>query len=321
MSRMHRKILVLCLVLLAICLCGCGGIKPEQKHGGEILYSVTDSTGQKLSFYEKPKRIISMNVSVDEILLDLVDAERIAALTYMADDPSICSAGDKVKLVKNRVHGSNIEMVIALQPDLVIIPDYAAPVLKALRAAGVRVYVCTTPDNMQDIFKFIIDIGRAVGDEEAGKGMVAKLQADMEKIRQQVIDKVPEQERLKVLCLSFMGPLGMKGTFNDLCYYSGLTNALDGIDIPQNGTLSEEKMLEINPDMIITPSWDYSRQGDPNEFRLKILNNPLYANINAIKHGRVVQVKDNYLMSTSQYTYKAAEELAQKAYPKVFAAK
>lgn len=318
---MYRKILALCLLLVVMCLCGCGGIKPEQKSGGEILYSITDSTGQKLSFYEKPKRIISMNVSVDEILLDIIDSGRIAALTYMADDPSICSAGDKVKLVKNRVHGSNIEMIVALQPDLVIIPDYAAPVLKALRAAGVRVYVCTTPDNMQDIFKFIIDIGKAVGDEEAAKVMVAKLQADMQGIRQQVIAKVPEAERLKVLCLSFMGPMGMTGTFNDLCYYSGIVNALENIDIPQNGTLSEEKMLELNPDMIITPSWDYSKQGDPNEFRLKILNNPLYANINAIKKGRVVQVKDNYLMSTSQYTYKAAEELAQKAYPEVFNAK
>lgn len=318
---MLRKVIALCLVVLAVCLSGCGGIKPEQKTGGEIIYSVTDSTGQKLSFYEKPKRIISMNVSVDEILLDLIDSKRIAALTYMADDPSICSAGDKVKLVKNRVHGSNMEMVIALQPDLVIIPDYAAPVIKALRAAGVRVYVCTTPDNMQDIFNFIIDIGKAVGDEAAGKEMVAKLKADMEHIREQVIAKVPEKDRLKVLCLSFMGPMGMKGTFSDLCYYSGIHNALEGVNIPQNGTLSEEKMLELNPDMIITPSWDYSKQGDPNEFKQRILTNPVYANINAIKNGRVVQVKDNYLMSTSQYTYKAAEELAQKAYPEVFAVK
>ncbi|MBQ8418292.1 MAG: ABC transporter substrate-binding protein [Phascolarctobacterium sp.] len=316
---MYRKILAVCLVILAICLCGCGGIKPEHKHGGEIIYSVTDSTGQKLSFYEKPQRIISMNVSVDEILLDLIDSKRIAALTYMADDPSICSAGDKVKLVKNRVHGSNIEMVIAMQPDLVIIPDYAAPVINALRAGGVRVYVCSTPDNMQDIFKFIIDIGEAVGDKEAGEAMVAKLQADMEQIREQVIAKVPEKERLKVLCLSFMGPMGMRGTFSDLCYYSGIHNALEGIDIPQNGTLSEEKMLELNPDMIIISTWDYNSQSDDNnKFLQRILYNPVYANVKAIKNGRVVQVRDNYLMSTSQYTYKAAEELAQKAYPEVF---
>ena len=33
----------------------------------------------------------------------------------------------------------------------------------------------------------------------------------------------------------------MKGTFSDLCYYSGTLNALEGIDVPHNGALSEEK--------------------------------------------------------------------------------
>ena len=318
---MFKKLLALMLILLAVCLSGCGGIKPAQKNSGEIIYSVTDATGQKLSFYEKPQRIISMNVSVDEILLDLVDSKRIAALTYFADDPSICSAGEKVKQVKERVQGSNIEWIVALQPDLVIIPDYAMNMIKALRAAGIRVYVCTTPDNMDDIFKFIIDTGKAVGDQEAGEALVAKLKGDLNKIREKVIAKVPEDKRLKVLGLSFMGPLGMKGTFSDLCYYSATLNALDGIDVPHNGALSEEKMLELNPDMIITPSWEYSNQGDPEKFRQKILQNPVYASVNAIKNGKVVMVKDNYLVSTSQYTYKAAEELAMKAYPEVFSEK
>ena len=318
---MLKKLIVFCLLAMLLCLSGCGGIKPEQKHSGEILYSVTDATGQKLSFYEKPKRIISMNVSVDEILLDLIDSKRIAALTYMADDPSICSAGEKVKLVKERVQGSNIEWIVALQPDLVIIPDYAMAMINALRAAGVRVYVCTTPDNMNDIFKFIIDTGKAVGDQAAGEAMVERLKADLNKIREKVIAKVPQEKRLKVLGLSFMGPLGMKGTFSDLCYYSATLNALDGIDVPHNGALSEEKMLELNPDMIITPSWSYSDKGDPEKFRQRILQNPVYANVNAVKTGKVVQVRDNYLVSTSQYTFKAAEELAKKAYPEVFGEK
>ena len=318
---MLKKIFALCLLLVMLCVSGCGGIKPEQKVSGEILYSVTDATGQKLSFYEKPKRIISMNVSVDEILLDLIDSKRIAALTYFADDPSICSAGEKVKLVKERVQGSNIEWIVALQPELVIIPDYAMAMIKALRAAGIRVYVCTTPDNMDEIFKFIIDTGKAVGDQEAGEAMVAKLQADLNAIREKVVAKVPEDKRLKVLGLSFMGPLGMKGTFSDLCYYSATLNALEGIDVPHNGALSEEKMLELNPDMIITPSWEYSNQGDPEEFRQRILKNPVYASVNAIKNNKVVKVRDNYLVSTSQYTFKAAEELARNAYPEVFVEK
>lgn len=313
---MFKKIFTLMILLLFVA--GCGGIQPPQKTGGEIIYSVTDASKQKISFYEKPQRIISLNTSVDEILLDLVDSRRIAALSIYADDPSISCAVDKAKLVRGRAQGSNLETVLALQPDLVIIPDYAMNIVQALRSAGIRVYVCTTPDSMQDIFKFIIDIGKAVGDRQAGEALVARLQGDLEGIRTKVVTQVPPEQRLKVLGLSFMGPMGMKGTFGDLCYYSGTTSALEGIDIPHQGTLSEEKMLELNPDMIITPSWSFSEQGDPEKFRQRILQNPVYANVNAIKNNKVVQIHDNYLVSTSQYTYKAVEELARAAYPEVF---
>ncbi len=313
---MFRKICALILVLLFVA--GCGGIKPPQPKGNEIIYSVTDSSGQKLSFYEKPQRIVSLNVASDEILLDLIDSKRIAALTIFADEPGICSAAHKAHLVQGRAQGSNLETVLAMQPDLVIIPDYAMNIVQVLRGAGVRVYVCTTPDNMQDIFKFIRDIAKAVGEPEAGDILVAKLQGDLENFRQKVLAHVPEDKRLKVLALSFMGPLGMKGTFSDLCYYSGTLNALEGIDVPHQGTLSEEKMLELNPDLILTPGWEYSNQGDPEKFRQKILHNPVYANVNAVKNNKVVRVHENYLTSTSQYTYKAVEELAMAAYPELF---
>lgn len=313
---MLKKIFVLMILLMFVA--GCGGIQPPQKKGGEIIYSVTDASRQKLSFYEKPQRIVSLNTSVDEILLDLVDSKRIAALSLYADDESLCSATHKAKIVKGRAQASNLESVLAMQPDLVIIPDYAMNIGLALRSAGIKVYICTTPDSMEDIFKFIRNIGAAVGDTQASEALVSKLVSDLEKIRSRVIAKVPPEKRLKVLGLSFMGPMGMKGTFGDLCYYSGTTSALEGIDIPHQGTLSEEKMLELNPDMIITPSWSYSEQGDPEKFRQKILQNPVYANINAIKNNKVVQIHDNYLVSTSQYTYKAVEELALAAYPEVF---
>lgn len=52
----------------------------------------------------------------------------------------------------------------------------------------------------------------------------------------------------------------MRGTFSGLCYYAGVHNVLDGMDIPYQSNLSEEKMLELNPELIITPSWDYSKK-------------------------------------------------------------
>lgn len=308
-----KKIFLLAMLVLAMLAAACGPQEKGTDSEGKTLYTVTDATGTKLSFAQKPQRIASLNVSTDEILLDLVDNKRLIALSTLADDGSICSAGDKVKTVKNRAAASNPESVLALQPDLVIVPDYSMEPVNALRSTGLKVYVCHTPNNMQEIYALIRNLGEAVGDKEQGEAMAASLQRDLEAVRERSL-KAAGDKQLKVLALSFTGPLGMKGTFSDLCHYAGVKNALEGVDIPYQSNLSEEKMLELNPDMIITPSWDYSKKGDPEEFRKKILQNPVYKNINAVKNNRVVRLHDQYLYSTSQYTLKAVEELAQAAY-------
>lgn len=308
-----KKILFLVCLLLCLLLAGCGPQEKNTADSGKVLYTVTDATGTKLSFSEKPQRIVSLNVSADEILLDMVDSKRLAALSLLADDSGICSAGDKVKSVKGRAQGSNLESVLAMQPDLVIIPDYTVEPIQGLRSAGLKVYVCHTPNNVQDIFKFIKEIGSAVGEEAKGEEMAKNMEAQLEAVRKQALQAAGDKP-LNVLALSFTGPLGMRGTFSGLCYYAGVHNALDGMDIPYQGNLSEEKMLELNPELIITPSWDYSKKGDPEQFRQRILQNPAYKSIKAVKNGRVQSLHDNYLYSTSQYTVKAVRELAHAAY-------
>lgn len=307
------------MILMALLISGCGPQSKQTHSDSQILYTVEDSTGEKLSFYEKPQRIISLNVSVDEILLDLVPAWRIAALSRLADDPSICSAGDKVKGVQGRLGSNDVESILSLQPDVVLLPDYNIEAVRTLRSAGVKVYVCHTPSNMQDIVAFIKEIGTAVGEQQAGENLASDLEQKLKVIRQKTTTYKQNSLPPKVLCLSFTGPVGSKGTFSDICYYAGTINALDGIDIPYQSNLSEEKMLELNPDIIITPSWDYSKQGDPEKFRQKILHNPVYKDLNAIKNKKVVRLHDNYLYSTSHYAVRAVEELAVAAYPKIFA--
>lgn len=166
---------------------------------------------------------------------------------------------------------------------------------------------------MQDIFKFIGEIGSAVGEEAKGEAMAKNMEAQLEAVRKQALQAAGDKP-LNVLALSFTGPLGMRGTFSGLCYYAGVHNVLDGMDIPYQSNLSEEKMLELNPELIITPSWDYSKKGDPEQFRQRILQNPAYKSIKAVKNGRVQSLHDNYLYSTSQYTVKAVQELAHAAY-------
>lgn len=312
------KRLIVLLMAFCMILSGCSPIASRLDRQEGVLYKVTDSTGTELLFSQKPQRIISLNVSADEILLDLVDNKRLVALSALSDDYGICSAADKAKNIKERVYGNNIEGILIYQPDLVIVPDYDNNTINALRSSGLKVYVYKTPSNMSEIFLFIKSLGEVTGENKKAEQMAENLKQRLEKVRQTVNAAVHENEKLNVIMLSFNGPIGMKGTFSDVCYYAGLKNCLADIDIPFQNRLSQEKMLELNPDIIITPSWDYSKQGNPEVFRNDIINNPLYKDIKAVKNNKVIRIKDNNLYSTSQYVVDAVEELAKKAYPELF---
>lgn len=66
-------------IIASLFLCGCG----QEKVNDAVTkgYSVTDDFGNKLHFTEKPKRILGTTANIEEILLELVPPERIAAIS------------------------------------------------------------------------------------------------------------------------------------------------------------------------------------------------------------------------------------------------
>ena len=315
-----RRLVALCS-LLGLLLGGCA-MQPLNLHrgSGPVLYSFTDATGVRLEFWQKPRRIVSLNISVDEILLDVVPAERIAALTYLADDETLCSAAGKAKCVAGRVHGNNVEAILALCPDLVIVSDFSGhDYIKALREYGLKVAVLKAPDSYREVMQYIQGVAAAAGEAETGGRMTRELQHRVEYYRNRAVSAYGEQGLRSMLAISTMGVMGQRGTFSDLCYFAGVRNVLEGFDVPYGLTLSDEKVVSLNPDVLLLPSWDYNKSADLDEFRQKIVTNPAYRNLKAVREGRVYRMHDQYLYSTSQYTVKAVEELFSLVYPELAA--
>src|SRR3979409_1159971 len=71
-----------------------------------------------------PQRIVSLTVCADQLLLDLVSRDRIAAPTYLAVDPTVSMRVEESRGLKG-VHWL-AEEILALQPDLVIAQEYSA---------------------------------------------------------------------------------------------------------------------------------------------------------------------------------------------------
>lgn len=106
-------------VIIACCSClGCGNDKSEN-NGTRV---VKDAKGYEVKVPVHPMRIVSFSISCDEILLGLVEPERIASVSYLCDDAGISHVVEKSKAVKERIKGTpSVERIMALKPDLVIL--------------------------------------------------------------------------------------------------------------------------------------------------------------------------------------------------------
>ena len=307
------------LLMASLLFSGCKDTQQATSKKSEVAYKVTDMTGTTIAFKESPKRVVSLNCGVDEILLDLLPPERIAALSARADDPGICAAVDKAKTVKKRVQGKNVEAILSLNPDLVVMPDWIGmDLVNGLRAVGVPVYVFKTPESLADIQDNILKIAIVVDAKVQGDEIVSTMQKKLERV-QQITKKVPSDKKQTLIPLSLMGSFGGKGTtFDDMCNYANVTNGVSAAGVVKRAAITKEMIVKMDPDVFIIPTWDFEESGKAENFIKEIKSDPAFSTVKAIKNDRLVKVHDAYLYAASHYAANAVEEIAQAAYPEYF---
>lgn len=301
--------------LMVLLLAGCTQLQPVSPATTPAGYEVTDSTGHVVKLAQKPQRIVSLTLGTDEILTELVPAERIAALTYLSDDGGISSAAEQAKQVSGKVR-QNAEAVIAVQPDLVIVADWISPeLIQTIRDAGIAVYMYKTPYTIAGIKQVVLDIARLVGEEQQGVRIVAAMDDELMKIADKV-RQIPDDQRQRLVALSFMGAFGGKDSlFDDMCRYAGVINGAAEAGLGQHETLSKEQIVKINPDLLLLPAWDYGGKQDIEKFKADVQADPALQSTKALRRQRLVQVPDHYLYSVSQYVVYGVRDIAQAAYP------
>ncbi|MGD9667977.1 MAG: ABC transporter substrate-binding protein [Hyphomicrobiaceae bacterium] len=121
---------------------------------------------------EPPKRVVSINLCTDQLVVDLVARERIAGLSRLAADPVLSAVAGRVvglKLLRGQA-----EEVLALKPDLVLTTAYSTPeVVALLRRVGVRVEVIDMARDLDGIRTAIRRVARAVGERARGERLIA----------------------------------------------------------------------------------------------------------------------------------------------------
>lgn len=282
--------------------------------------SVRDDSGTVVSLRGRPTRIVSLATHTDDILTDLVDHSRLLGVTVFAADPAISNVAERVRDVAHRLT-LNVEVILALEPDLVFVAAWSeADKIAQLRAAGVPIFVTRSPLEPDGIAATIRTVAHLVGEAARGEQMIERMNRRLEAVWARV-GPLPASRRLRVLDYATWGAaMGAGSSWDALLRRAGLINAAAGLAADSWGQvpLSKEKILELDPDILVLPGWVYGDAAASAAFLRQIVEDPALRELRAIRQKRVYRLPEGLKGATSQYVADAVEHLARLAYPELF---
>jgi len=263
------------------------------------------------------ERIVSLSPNATEILHGIGAFDRVVAVSTYCEYPPEVAKLPRVGGWTN----TNLEQVLVLDPDLVILSDAQAPLVEGrLHALGVETLVVGS-QSLEDIYKAIDAIGRAVGNVEEAKRLSGSMRSELAAIEAAVRGR-PRPRTLVVVDR-------LPGTLRDVyiatrgSYLTTLVEIAGGNPItpeaPHNYTqISAEALAVFDPEVVFdmvqalnapvaVPGMSELAE-DPTAVWRTI-------EIQAVKDGRIYTLSDKKLVHPSQFAVQAAWEMARRLHP------
>lgn len=198
---------------------------------------------------QRPQRVVSLNLTADQWLLELAEPEQIAGLTFLARSPVYCTRWEQARHFPSV--RSAAEEVLRLQPDLVIAGRWGAgPAVAMLRRLGVRVEVLNNPEDFPGIAAEARQVGAWLGRSEAAEGWVAQLEARLARVR-----AARPMPPVAVLGYSQNGWVsGGKSAFSRLVEEAGGRNLAVERGVGWMAHVSLEELVRWQPEALVLPA-------------------------------------------------------------------
>jgi iron complex transport system substrate-binding protein len=280
--------------------------------GNNFPKTLVDASGQEFILHMAPQRLVSVTLATDEILSELVGEQRVVGITHLADDPKISNIPHQYSKHIKRIN-SDIEAILALQPDLVFVTRYTrAETVRLLFAAGIAVVRLSGDSSFKEIKDNIVTIGRVTGTEDRAGKLLQKLQAD----REAITAKIKGQPSVRVLFYSLNGyTAGVGTTVDEVIGVAGGINVAQEAALTGSQKISEELAIGLQADVILLN--DFATQGKitPAE---QLMQNPNWQHVPAVANKRVYGLQGRWPISDSQYSWQGIKEVATLLHTNVF---
>ncbi len=263
--------------------------------------TVTDMAGREIALDAPATKVVALTASDCEILAALGAEDTLVGRGEYCDYPESVL---EVPAVQSGAD-TNLEQIIALEPQVVVMAKMAQTEeqVAALEKAGIRVVVSDAQD-IEGVYTAIRLIGALVGRNDEAEAMVADMQSTFADIAAKS-ENTGKTVYFEVSPLQWGLWTAGKGTFMDeLATMCGLTNAF--ADVEGWAEISEEQVLERDPDYIVTISMYYGEGPTPVE---EIKSRAGWDALKAVQNDAIFNADSNEVSRPGPRLKDAAEAL------------
>lgn len=250
---------------------------------------VTDMYDREITLTEPVTRIVAMQPSDCEILCAIGCEDALVGIGQYCDYPASITSLPVVQTGSE----TNVEEILALDPQVVLMNDMSQSEeqVRQLEQNGVKVVVSKATD-IEGVYYAIRMIGQLMDKSDDAEAVVADMQATFDDIRAKSADE-GKRVYFEVSPLQWGLWTAGKGTFMDeLASICGLTNAFGDVD--DWASISEEQVIDRDPDYIVTITMYYGEGPTPVE---EIMGREGWQDLKAVKNGQVFNASDSNALS------------------------
>ncbi|WP_455662281.1 ABC transporter substrate-binding protein [Pradoshia sp.] len=307
------------MMALSIVLSGCGNASENEQESknsesstaSAFPVTVTDGTGEEITIEDKPERIVSLLPSNTETAYALGLEDEIVGVSDYDNYPE--SVSEKTKLGGIEI---NVEKLLELNPDLALLSASQGAndkeTIKQFQSAGIDVVVVPDANSIEGAYEIIELIARSTGKEAEGKEIIADMKEEVSAFKEKSADvKESKKVWIEVSASPDLYTTGSSTFMNEMLEIIGAEN----IAADQEGwvTMSEETVIERNPDVIITTYGDYV--DNPEE---QIYARSGWTEVKAVKNKEVYDVNSDTVTRPGPRLIDGLREIAKAVYPDVY---
>jgi ABC-type Fe3+-hydroxamate transport system substrate-binding protein len=265
---------------------------------------------------EKPERILTISTGHDEMIFGFANLNNIVGVTSFSQSPG----GNIYELTKDMpTITSEIETIVAQNPDIVFADPYANPnLMQSLVELGITVVQTQLNNTSEGRINDILFAAYVLDELEGSMMLIDAINEQIEFIefmKSNIGSSDLDQDILSVTYYDAYWAAGTGSTEGSIIELAGYNNIASEKGVESNNMITKESLIDMSPDVIAIPQ---SVEWGGQDFYDTLMSDVSFTSIPAVVNEKVFMVNTSHFTTLSHFNILGSIDLIDLIEPNFF---